>query len=963
MSLREVRLRQALFAMVLGGALAVTGCATTGTNATGEAEAREEQASRAEAPEAAKVSVEYINVVGNGDRVLVGTTGPVRYTVFKLTDPSRLIIDMPGIDLSKVGSPISVGNDFLGEISAVTYGGDSDIGRIVITLGDDVDHEVKTGEKSILVSLVKAPAAAAEGAVARASIDTVVEEPLAVKPSPVTAAETTAPAAKPAPKPAPARTEPARAATRALNVESSKDGSSTVIRIATDGRAASYNAFVLSSPARVVVDLFGVSNSTGKDAVGLKDEFVKGVRIGSYPDKARFVFDASGRNLPPHAVTVEDGALVLTMGPGVKPAAAEKPAAKAPALKTEAPRVQVASTAPVEAPKAQVTAAAPAPAESPKAPAQAPVEPAAAPAKTEAPVKTEAPAPAKTEAPAKAQVEGAKVENIDYRKVGDKGRLMITSSAKPEYRIKEGRDGKTLVLDIKDASIPDSLTRTLDASKLDTSVASISSYQESLSPRTVRVLVKLKDKAAYNVQELDRSLAIDFAQAAAAPAPAADAQGKAPSDKIVVAQGAEYNGKRIDLDMMDANVSDVLRLLAEISNLNIVASDDVKGTISLRLKNVPWDQAFDLILKSKGLDSLKEGNVIRVAPALKIRQERESALASRKAEEKLEDLEIEFVPVNYATAEDLTRQVKSVLSDRGDVTTDKRTNMLIIKDIRSGIDSARNVVKKLDTPIPQVLIEARIVEASSSFARDLGIQWGADYQSAGNTSATLMGATTTSGQSFTAPTTTPAFTDRTGAQNFAVNLPATGNAGSLGALGFMLGKAGSSPLVLDLRLSAGESQGQVKTISRPRITTLDNKEAKIEQGESIPFETTSAAGTATTFVDANLSLTVTPHITPDGSVLMKIKASRNSIGTFTTSDGKPSINKKESTTEVLVKDGETTVIGGIVITDKNNQEKGIPYLKDIPVLGWLFKNKSVTDSQQELLIFITPKIIKDKTVG
>jgi len=170
-------------------------------------------------------------------------------------------------------------------------------------------------------------------------------------------------------------------------------------------------------------------------------------------------------------------------------------------------------------------------------------------------------------------------------------------------------------------------------------------------------------------------------------------------------------------------------------------------------------------------------------------------------------------------------------------------------------------------------------------------------------------------------------------------------------------------MVLDLRLSAGESQGQLKTISRPRITTLDNKEATIEQGESIPYETTSAAGTSTTFIDAKLSLKVTPHITPDGSVLMKIEATRNSVGSLTSVGGAPSISKKESRTEVLVQDGETTVIGGIVITDKNNQEKGIPFLKDIPLLGWFFKNKSVTDSQQELLIFITPKIIKDKSVG
>ena len=909
MSLREVRLKQALFAMVLGGALSVTGCASTGTMGTGEADNAQTQAAAdgVTPSESRKVSVEYINIVGDGDRVLIGTNGQVKYTVFKLSDPARLIIDMPGIDLSKVSSSMAVGNDYMGEITAVTYGDDKDIGRIVIALNENIDHEVKTGDNSILVSLMKITGEQPAGSIIAASSETITEE--ALEAAPENAVEEVLPEQ-------PARA--ARAASKVMKVSSSKDGGNTIIRIATDGLADNFNSFVLSDPARIVIDVNGVSNSTGVDSQKFKDSYLSGVRIGSYADKARLVFDGSAKKLPPHSITVEDGAIVLAIGPGV----AAMPKA-APAMVNAAP--------------------APAPAEAVKVEAEAP-----------------APAPEMAAAPAG----GPKVENVDYKKVGDKGRLTIVSSSKPEYRIREGKDGKTVVLDIKNVLIPEAFTRTLDASKLNTMVASVSSYQESLSPRSVRVLVKLRDKASYTVQELGNSLAIDFVQAASAPAADAETQtGKSVLDKGIKIAEPEYNGKRIDLDMMDANVSDVLRLLAEISNLNIVASDDVKGTISLRLKNVPWDQAFDIILKSKGLDSIREGNVIRVAPALRVRQERESALASRKAEEKLEDMEIEFVAVNYATAEDLVAQVKGVLSDRGDITTDKRTNMLIIKDIRSGIDKARNVVTKLDTAIPQVLIEARIVEASSSFARDLGIQWGVDFQSAGNPLTTTFGSTTTAGQALAAPATAPTFTSVTGAQKFAVNLPATGNAGTLGALGFILGKAGVNPMVLDLRLSAGESQGQLKTISRPRITTLDNKEATIEQGESIPYETTSAAGTSTTFIDAKLSLKVTPHITPDGSVLMKIEATRNSVGSLTSVGGAPSISKKESRTEVLVQDGETTVIGGIVITDKNNQEKGIPFLKDIPVLGWFFKSKSVIDSQTELLIFITPKILKDKSVG
>jgi len=924
MSLREVRLRQALFGIVLGGAL-TSGCASTGPKDIQAGPG--EEAGAASPGEEAKLSVEYINVVGEGDRVLIGTTGTVRYTVFKLSDPSRLIVDMPGVDLGKIAPSLAVGNDFLGEISTAAYGENKDIGRITIGLKEGVDHEVKSGENSILVSLKKSAdtAGSEPGSVLMASSEAVTEVPLAEESVPAKEAvssETSAPAQV---KEEPAG-KSAKQASKVTAIESATEDGNTVIKVLTDGVAGNNTSFALSKPARIVVDIWGVTNSTGKDLKKLEDKFVKGVRIGSYADKTRLVFDAAGKTLPPHAISVENDAIVVTIGPGVKAAAPTPVRAASPEVKP----VETAQPMVIEAPVA-----------------------------------------------AEAIVKEAAVEAIDYKKVADKGRLTITTSAKTEYRVREGKDGKTIALDIKGATIPDELVRTLDASKLGTTVVSVSSYQDSVSPSSVRVLIKLKEKARYSVQEAGNALVIDFSQ------PVQEAMVAAGEDKVITAEDAaavpekQYTGKKVDLDMMDANIADVLRLLAEISNMNIIASDDVKGTISLRLKNVPWDQAFDIIMKTKDLDSVQLGNVIRVAPAIKIRQEREAFLASKKAEEKLEEMDIEFVAINYAVAEDLVKQVKSVLSDRGQVTTDKRTNTLIVQDIRKGIESARNVITKLDTSIPQVLIEARIVEASSSFARDLGIQWGADFKTGSNTHTNIFGSSPQVGQFGADPSTQTAtfdgdtvaypaqkqdFSGNTGVTNYAVNLPATGTAGTLGALGFIFGRLGD-PLILDLRISAGESQGQLKTISRPRVTTLDNKEAKIEQGESIPFETTSASGTATTFVDANLSLTVTPHITPDGSVLMNIKASRNSIGTFRTSGGQPSINKKEATTDVLVKDGETTVIGGIVITDRNDTDKGIPYLKDIPVLGWLFKSKSTTDSQTELLIFITPKIMKEKAVG
>ncbi len=987
----DKRWRHALFGFLVAGVMAFTGCASTGPKKIDDAGAKTAQLAESQ-PAKPKVSVEYVNVVGDGDRVLIGTTGTVKYTVFKLTDPSRIIVDMPGVDLSKVNSPISVDNGYIKDITSVSYGEDKEIGRLIIGLREGIDHEVKSGENSILISLAKA--GAASGGLAEDTAGAVTKAASVVESDLPAAADTAAAAAKPVAEAAPvaeasaepaaeaasvesaapaqaepvqaAQAEPAQAApaqaapakeaaeplsqaTKIVSIEREKAGENTIIRVKADGLIGNYNAFTLDDPSRIVVDMWTIENGTGKKIVKMSDDIIKDVRIGEHPDKTRLVFDAV-KGLPPHTVMRSIDTIVITIGKGAAP---EKAVAEAPQTNT------------AYGPKAAELGVAHMPAEAATAQAAEPQvsAPEAAPAVTETPVAEEA-------APAPEPENAIDVTDVGFKKVGDVGRLTILTSEKVNYTVNKSADGKTVLIDIKGAVIPEQLHRTLDASKLETSVATISSYQERVLPvKDVRVLVKLKDKTAYQVNQVGGVIQVEF------PVPVAKAAAESPEAALAKAAEANaeaYKGKKIDIDMMDANVRDVLRLLAEISNLNIIASDDVTGTVSLRLKGVPWDQAFDIILKAKGLDSIKEGNVIRVAPAAKIAQEKVSLIASKKANQKLEDLEIEFIPINYAKAGGLVKQVQSVLTERGTVNSDDRTNTLIVKDVKDGLASALSLVKKLDTPMPQVLIEARIVEATTSFARDLGIQWGLQYQSSGNVSTNTFGSTedttfpgvATNNSNATAPATFPSTSASTSTENYAVNLPVTGGqAGTLGALGFVFGKAGVNPLVLDLRLSAGESEGNLKTISRPRVTTMDNKEAKIEQGESVPFETTSASGTSTTFIDANLSLTVTPHITPDGSVLMKVKASRNSIGTFKTSSGEPSISKKEASTELLVRDGETTVIGGIVITDKNDTEQGIPWLKDIPVIGWFFKNSSKSDSQKELLIFITPTILKEKITG
>lgn len=424
-----------------------------------------------------------------------------------------------------------------------------------------------------------------------------------------------------------------------------------------------------------------------------------------------------------------------------------------------------------------------------------------------------------------------------------------------------------------------------------------------------------------------------------------------PSKREEPALQKKYVGRKVSLDFQDADISNVLRLLADVSGLNIVISDDVKGKVTLKLINVPWDQALDIVLKMNNLGQVREGTIIRVATVASITKQQDDEARAKETKVRAEDLVTKVVYVNYAKAEDLVETLKKNLSPRGDITIDKRTNTMIVKDINKQVMEVVSLVKTLDTRTPQVQIEARIVQADTSFAQSLGIQWGVGFSHIGSNNISQIQGVNSGASS------QPGFGSF--APDFSVNLPGTvSGLSAVPAIGFNFGRFTDNPINLDLRISAGELNGLTKTISSPKVTTLDNVKAKIEQGESIPFQTTSQTGTQTTFVDANLTLEVTPHITTDRSIIMKVKAARNSIGSFSGPAG-PSIAKREATTEVLVKDGETTVIGGIFVDENKNTETGIPLLSRIPILGWLFKNETKTDTKNELLIFLTPKIVKD----
>ncbi len=404
-----------------------------------------------------------------------------------------------------------------------------------------------------------------------------------------------------------------------------------------------------------------------------------------------------------------------------------------------------------------------------------------------------------------------------------------------------------------------------------------------------------------------------------------------------------YTGKKVSLDFQEADVVNVLRLLGDVSESNMVISDDVKGKVNLKLANVPWDQALDIILKSNNLGQVREENIIRIGTLVNMTRQQDEELKAKETRDRVEDLAARIITINYSKAKDLAEPLKKSLSPRGDITVDDRTNTLIVKDIEKNLVEVARLVGRLDTPTPQVTIEARIVQVLPSFSRGLGIQWGANYSDTYKANRAGIGGVTFGPKTFGAP-----------APDFAVNLPASP---TFGGVGISFGRLTSNPFNLDLRLSAGESQGLTRIVSRPKVTVLDNQEAKISQGEQVPYQTISNAGTQTIFKDATLSLTVIPRISPDGGVMMKINVTKDSLGAVSTGAG-PSILKKEASTNVLVRDGETTVIGGIYEKSHTDSEDGLPFLRKIPGLGWLFKTVQTREAVSELLVFLTPRIVK-----
>jgi type IV pilus assembly protein PilQ len=428
------------------------------------------------------------------------------------------------------------------------------------------------------------------------------------------------------------------------------------------------------------------------------------------------------------------------------------------------------------------------------------------------------------------------------------------------------------------------------------------------------------------------------------------------SDDIVAGQ-TRFVGRRISLDFQQADITNILRLIAEVSGFNIVVGEGVKSKVTMKLVSVPWDQALDMLLKMNGLGMIRQGSIVWVDSLSNIAKQQDEEARAKDSKTKAEELIDRVFYIRNLQAQELMQSLRTYLSPRGVMQFNAGSNALIVRETESRLSIVKQLVEGLDLEVPQVQIEARIVQADTVYARGLGIQWGiknsqatpSDFHLIGNVTGPFANAGGTGNTTIT--------------RDFLVNLPAqVGGLPAVPGIGWTFGKL-SDGFALDMRLSAGELLGLSKVIAAPKITTLDKREAKISQGESIPFQTTSLQGTQTTFVDANLELNVTPQITSrdpkeDGKrILMRVRATRNAVGARSNPAG-PSIDRREATTQVIVRDGETMVIGGVFVDTQSNNVQGVPYLSRMPVLGWLFKNKSESVSKQELLIFLTPSIIK-----
>ncbi len=550
-----------------------------------------------------------------------------------------------------------------------------------------------------------------------------------------------------------------------------------------------------------------------------------------------------------------------------------------------------------------------------------------------------------------------RILDVDFRR-GDAGEARIVIKlSDPKTVVDVREEGNEVIADFIDTQLPDNLARRLDVTDFATPVRFVDTF---IQGRKVHMVIAPLSEYEYQSYQADDVMTIELRPLS-----------KQEKEDIQKAK-FQYTGDRLSLNFQDIEVRSVLQLLADFTDVNMVTSDTVKGNITLRLKNVPWDQALDIILQTKGLDKRQSGNVMQIAPREEIAAREKLDLEAKRQVEELAPLRSEFIVINYAKAETIAKLLKSpenkLLSERGQVTVDDRTNTLLVRDTAATLADVRKIVERLDKPVRQVLIESRIVIANNDFSRDLGARFGVTGVKA-NGSQGIIGTTgSVNGTAGTGlvPNMVDSAVGNIGAtgQPFPVVLPNLAD-----RLNVDLAVPGPSfalsilrpELLLDLELSALQQEGRGEVLSNPKVITSDQNKATIKQGQEIPYQEASASGaTTTSFKEALLKMEVTPQITPDDQVIMTILVSKdNPDFSRSLAGGAPPIDKREVQTVVLVENGQTVVLGGVYEQTKTDATSKVPVLGDVPLLGNLFKTNSLSDVKQELLIFVTPRIVKD----
>jgi type IV pilus assembly protein PilQ len=934
----------------------LAGCATDKAARQAD-EALTDEAKRITGLSAAEDEDEY-QIIIQGNRQLT-------YTSVKQNLPLGVLFYFPETAVaSNVPASVTPDNAVIDSVEAAVLDDQQQMTRILIALKQDIPYDVTPQGTGIRITFPKPGS--------ERSVSAEMSEGSA-------APETDAATMAAAPAAADMSEDTGKIpATQLKSVFVTKFENRLQINVNANGSIADYKDFTIGNPARIVFDLPGLKSPfKGQQVVPVKSEFVRQVRHFGYSDKVRLVVDTNNKYLKAYtAQTVKNG-LVIQVG---SPSAAFVEPSPAPDNRTAA----AAAAAVPAAPAAPQTAAA---------------------AETSAPVYSDSGKP-------------AWINRIDFVSKEEGRSTIIIGTTRPvKYELDKATD-RLLQLKLYDTNLPRYRKRPLITTRFDSAVNRITPIQKPAMRNMSIIAIELREAVAYDVKENEDQLLISFAPSSIPPKPmdqaelpdwkkvlaqaeaqapmspetatemkpesgpaappattGADAAGQVPtplpppatvekpaempsmpaplpatqprsmSTLEMMAAGQQptmYTGEKIALDFYETDIKNVFRIIREISGKNFAIDKNVNGNVTLTLERpVPWDQVLDLVLKMNSLGMAMEGDIIRIATLATLTKEEAARRAqiasmqkSKQVEKSLEPLITRYISVNYSDARsEILPHVSKVLTpNRGSITVDQRNNQLIVTDVAEVVDRVEQIVEQIDTVTPQVIIEAKVVEVNREFSQNVGIEWSGSSEplwSQNGGQDTLAG-------------------------DVAMNFPAAG-AGS--TIGISFSKLTGTPLQLDATLNAIEAKQEGRIITAPKIVTLDNKKAVIKQGVEFPYLERDASGNATVkFKNIDLLLDVTPIVTPDDRILLKILITKNDIGTIVS--GVPSLNTNEAQTELLVNDGDTIVIGGIIKTNVQKSNQGWPGLKDVPLFGWLFKTQGITDNTNELLIFITPRIVQ-----